>query len=95
MDNLKLYYDILGLDQSASLEEVERAYRDLLELYQKYQISHDPDFRLSALEKINQIKISYDEVKSHFVENSSSKNLKVKDSAKNSNITFLHPREYA
>jgi curved DNA-binding protein CbpA len=67
MDNMKFYYDVLGLNQSASLTEVEWAYRDLLVLLTKYQVSHDPDFRLSVQKKIAQIRISYDELKSHLL----------------------------
>lgn len=65
---MKLYYDILGLSQGASLEEVERAYRDLLEVFTKYQISHDPEFRLNAGRKIKEIITAYGEVKSHLFE---------------------------
>jgi curved DNA-binding protein CbpA len=65
MDNMNLYYDLLGLNQSASLEDVEQAYGDLLGVFTKYQISHDPEFRLNAGEQIKKIKIAYDEVKAH------------------------------
>jgi DnaJ-class molecular chaperone len=64
MDNINLYYEILGLNRGASFEEVERTYLDLLDVFTKYHISHDPQFRLSAREKIKEIKISYEELKS-------------------------------
>lgn len=67
MDNINLYYEILGLNRGASLEEAERTYLDLLEVFSKYHISHDPQFRLSAQEKIREIKISYEEVKSYLL----------------------------
>ncbi len=65
--NIDLYYDILGLNQRTSLEEVEQIYRDLLEVLTKYRISHDPQFRLNAEEKIKRIRIAYEEVKSHLL----------------------------
>jgi DnaJ-class molecular chaperone len=80
MDSMNLYYDILGLNQGASLEEVEQAYKDLLGLYTNYDISHDPEFRLNAFKKIREIEIAYDELKPHLMKHSIN-NFEVKDSA--------------
>lgn len=69
MKNIDLYYQTLGLNQGASLEELEKTYQDLLSVYTKYQISHDPEFRLKAQKKTKEITIAYEELKSHLLKN--------------------------
>jgi DnaJ-class molecular chaperone len=81
MKNIDLYYQILGLNQGASLEELEKTYQDLLAVFTKYQISHDPQLRLNALKKTKEITVAYEELKSHLLK-THSQNLEVKESFK-------------
>jgi curved DNA-binding protein CbpA len=59
---MKKYYDILGLDMSASIEEVEQAYKELSETWHPQTYQNLPRYRRKAEIKSKEINEAYERV---------------------------------
>ena len=59
---MKKYYDILGLDMDASLEEVAQAYKELSETWNPQIYQNLPRFRRKAEIKLKEINEAYEQV---------------------------------
>src|SRR3989338_5562248 len=62
MDDIDRYYEILELKPGASLEEVKRAYRDLVRVWHPDRFSHDPRLQQRAQEKLKEINEAYEKL---------------------------------
>lgn len=58
------YYEILGLDEDASGEEIKIAYRDLVKVWHPDRFTHDPRVQKMAEGKLKEINRAYEEVRS-------------------------------
>ncbi len=55
------YYGVLGLETDASVEEIKKAYRDLVRQYHPDKVQHlGEEFCKKAEEKIKEINVAYD-----------------------------------
>jgi curved DNA-binding protein CbpA len=59
---MKKYYDILGLDMSASIEEVEQAYKELSEVWRPQTYQNLPRYRRKAEIRSKEINEAYERV---------------------------------
>ena len=59
---IKKYYDILGLDMSASIEEVAQAYKELSETWNPQTYQNLPRFRRKAEIKLKEINEAYEQI---------------------------------
>ena len=59
---MKKYYDILGLDMSASIEEVAQAYKELSETWNPQIYQNLPRFRRKAEIKLKEINEAYEQI---------------------------------
>lgn len=57
---------VLGLDSGASLEDVERAYRDLVRVWHPDRFQHDERLRARAEEELKKINSAHDALVTHF-----------------------------
>jgi len=58
------YYEVLGLKQGASQEDIKKAYRALSKEYHPDKVSHlGEEFRVVAEEKMKEINVAYQELK--------------------------------
>jgi len=62
MDDINRYYEILEVKSGASLEEVKRAYRDLVRVWHPDRFSHDPRLQEKAQEKLKEINDAYEKL---------------------------------
>jgi hypothetical protein len=62
MDNIDRYYEILELNPGASIEEVKRAYRDLVRVWHPDRFSNDPRLQQKAQEKLKDINEAYEKL---------------------------------
>jgi len=60
---MKKYYEILGLDMSASIEEVEQAYRELSDVWHPQTYQNLPRYRRKAEIKAKAINEAYERVR--------------------------------
>jgi len=60
MDDIDRYYEILELKSGASLEELKRAYRDLVRVWHPDRFSHDTRLQQKAQEKLKEINEAYE-----------------------------------
>ena len=65
------YYQILGLNPGASEEEMKEAYRDLVTVWHPDRFSNNPRLRHKANERIKEINIAYEKLKSRFARETS------------------------
>lgn len=65
MDDINSYYQLLGLESGASLEEVKKAYRDSMKIWTDRRLSPEPQIRSEAQEKIKEINTAYEKIKTH------------------------------
>lgn len=65
MSGLDKYYQILGLNPGASEEEIKEAYRDLINVWHPDRFSNNQRLREKANEKLKEINIAYNKLKSH------------------------------
>ena len=59
---MKKYYEILGLDVSASIEEVEQAYKELSETWNPQTYQNLPRYRRKAEIKLKEINEAYERI---------------------------------
>ena len=59
---MKKYYDILGLDMSASIEEVAQAYKEMSETWNPQIYQNLPRFRRKAEIKLKEINEAYEQI---------------------------------
>ncbi len=71
MDEKDKYYQILGLNPGASEEEIKEAYRDLVTVWHPDRFSNNSRLRHKANEKIMDINIAYENLKSGFARETS------------------------
>jgi hypothetical protein len=62
MDDIDRYYEILELKSGASLEDLKRAYRDLVRVWHPDRFSHDPRLQQKAQEKLKEINEAYEKL---------------------------------
>ena len=55
-------YKVLGVDPSASDEEIKKAYRDLARKYHPDRYTSNPDMAELANEKMKEVNTAYDEI---------------------------------
>jgi hypothetical protein len=65
MDDIKRFYEILGLKPGASEEDVKRAFRDLVQVWHPDRFSHNSSLQKKVEEKLKEINIAYEAVKTH------------------------------
>lgn len=58
------YYETLELGPGASLEEIRRAYRDLVKIWHPDRFTHDPRLQERAQEKLKKINEAYSQLSS-------------------------------
>jgi len=74
---MKKYFDILEIDMSASIEEVEQAYKELAEAWRPESYQNLPRFKRKAEIKLQEINDAYERIRSY---------LPTKQSAKTQNV---------
>jgi len=70
MDDIKRFYEILGLKPGASAEEAKSAFRDLVQVWHPDRFSHNPSLQKKAEEKLKEINNAYKAVKTHIANTS-------------------------
>jgi hypothetical protein len=68
MDDIDGYYAALELKSGSSLEEVKRAYRDMVKVWHPDRFSHDPRLQKRAQEKLKEINLAYQRLESFLQE---------------------------
>ncbi len=56
------YYNILGLQPEASIEEVKEAYKDLVKVWHPDRFTHDPKLQAKTQEKLKEINEAYQKI---------------------------------
>jgi ketosteroid isomerase-like protein len=64
------YYQILGLTPGASEEQIKQAYKDLVRVWHPDRFPNNQRLRNKADEKIKEINLAYERLKSHIAQNS-------------------------
>lgn len=64
---MKKYFEILELDMSASIEEVERAYKELTQAWRPESYQNLPRFKRKAEMKLKEINEAYEQVRSYLL----------------------------
>jgi curved DNA-binding protein CbpA len=64
MKSLDEYYKVLGVDPSATPEELKKAYRDLVKEWHPDRVLHNPRLHKNAQEKLREINEAYDQLQS-------------------------------
>lgn len=59
------YYQILEIEPGASQTEIKQAYKDLTQVWHPDRFSHNPRLRQMAEEKLKQINIAYEHLKTN------------------------------
>jgi hypothetical protein len=62
---MKKYFEILELDVSASIEEVEQAYKELVEAWRPENYQNLPRFKRKAEIKIQEVNDAYERIRSY------------------------------
>jgi hypothetical protein len=76
---MKKYFEILELDVSASIEEVEQAYSELAEAWRPENYQNLPRFKRKAELKLEEINDAYKRIRSYLLLKASGENQKVFD----------------
>jgi len=63
--NIQRCYEVLKLDQNASKQEAKKAYRNRVKYYHPDRLADFPNLKKSSEEKLKEINIAYEHVKSH------------------------------
>lgn len=74
---MKKYFNILELDVSASIEEVEQAYKELAEAWRPESYQNLPRFKRKAEIKLKEVNDAYERVKSYLLVKQSGEDQKV------------------
>ncbi len=74
---MKKYFDILELDGSASIEEVEQAYKELAEAWRPESYQNLPRFKRKAEIKLKEVNDAYERLKSYLLVKQSGADQKV------------------
>ena len=74
---MKKYFDILELDGSASIEEVEQAYKELAEAWRPESYQNLPRFKRKAEIKLKEVNDAYERVRSYLLVKQSGADQKV------------------
>lgn len=61
-DEILKYYEDLGLQPGASLNEVKEAYRDLVKVWHHDRFAHDPKLQAKAQEKLKEINYAFQRI---------------------------------
>ena len=77
---MKKYFEILELDMSASIEEVEKAYKELAEAWRPENYQNLPRFKRKAEIKLEEVNDAYERIKSY---------LKVKETGEDHMVSDL------
>ena len=70
MTGMDKYYQILGLNSGASEEEIKQAYRDLVNVWHPDRFPNNQRLREKANEKLKEINLAYENLKSYIAGNS-------------------------
>lgn len=62
--DVKRYFEILELTPGASVEELNQAYKDLVNIWHPDRFSHNPRLKQRAEEKLKEVNQAYETVKS-------------------------------
>jgi hypothetical protein len=62
MNSLQDCYRILDLEMGATIEEVKRAYRELVRVWHPDRFVHDPVLQRKTQEKLKQINLAYEQI---------------------------------
>jgi len=65
MDDLNKSYEMLGVVFGASEDDIKHAYRDLVQVWHPDRFAHNPSLQEKAQEKLKEINVAYDKIKSH------------------------------
>ena len=65
MDELSRYFDALEVRRGASLEEIKRAYRDLVQVWHPDRYAHNPRLRAKAEEKLKNLNEAYQRISAY------------------------------
>ncbi|HPA15937.1 MAG TPA: J domain-containing protein [Desulfobacterales bacterium] len=63
--NLRQCFEILELDDNASLEEAKQAYKDIVNVWHPDRFSHSPRLKEKAEKKLKEINVAYARVVSY------------------------------
>jgi len=63
--DIRLCYDILDLSPGATTEEINRHYRDLVNVWHPDRFSGNPRLKEKAGKKLAEINAAYDAVRAH------------------------------
>jgi curved DNA-binding protein CbpA len=62
--DIKRYFEILELKPSASMDELNQAYRDLVNIWHPDRFSHNPRLKEKAEKKLKEVNQAYETVRS-------------------------------
>ena len=79
---MKKYFDILELDVSASIEEVDKAYKELAEAWRPENYQNLPRFKRKAEIKLEEVNDAYERIRSYLLVKASGEDQMVFDSPK-------------
>jgi curved DNA-binding protein CbpA len=66
--DIKSSLKILEIDRTASIEDVNQAYKDIVSVWHPDRFTHNPRLKLKAEEKIKEINIAYETLKSFYAQ---------------------------
>ena len=79
---MKKYFEILELEVSASIEEVEKAYKELAEAWRPENFQNLPRFKRKAEIKLEEVNDAYERIRSYLLVKASGEDQVVFDSPK-------------
>ena len=60
IDEMEYYYKVLELSRNASIEDLKKAYREMVQVWHPDRFSSNPDLKIKAEEKMRQINEAYE-----------------------------------
>lgn len=78
MDDIRKYFEVLGIKPNASIEEIKQAYKDLVKVWHPDRFVNDPRFQRKAEEKLKEINEAYQKIQDYL--NDSEEPLKTDES---------------